>query len=176
MTRAFRVESGWLRCCTVSEEGRRQIFRFVGIGEFIGLTDAETWHHTAEAVGDVTLSVLSQECLADAVARDAGLEREIRLLAAAEIHRLEQHMVVLAFTPAEERVLSFLTRISAAGTARDGFAGVPMTRNDIGDHLGLSLETVSRAFAALRRRGAIDMDGPNRVRLIGARASTGLAA
>ena len=50
---AYQVVSGTVRCCTISEDGRRQIFRFVRPGDFLGLADLDTWHYTSEAVDHV---------------------------------------------------------------------------------------------------------------------------
>ncbi len=72
---------------------------------------------------------------------------------------------MLAYLPAEERVRRFLTEF-AARRAASGFTVLPMPRRDIADHIGLTVETVSRAFSALKRKGMIEMRGCDRFRML----------
>lgn len=166
VARVFRIESGTARCCTITEEGRRQIFRFVRPGEVIGLVESERWHFTAEAVDAVLARALPRDLLDRETARDEELRREVRGHIAADQERLERQLVSLSWLQAPERVLCFLRDFAASTPPRDGFLVLPMTRQDIGDHLGLSLETVSRAFGTLRRQGRIVTRGSERFRIV----------
>jgi len=162
----YRVASGTVRCCTLSAEGRRHIFQFATPGDVLGAALSARWWFTAEAVDEVIVSALPRGVVETALSGDGALSSELRELTAAEIARRERELMRLAYLPAPERLLSFLEDFAAAlGTGRDGHVRLPMTRQDIGDHLGLSLETVSRGFGDLKRRGRIEMKGTGRYRI-----------
>lgn len=160
----FRVVSGTVRCCTITESGRRHIFRFARAGDLIGLDEFDTWHFTAEAVDRVRLLAAPRETLERALLDDPALHGEMRALIARELAAREEQLVVVSAARAEERLLWFLAGFARRPDA-DGFTTLPMTRQDIGDHLGLTLETVSRVFSGLKRKGAIAMRGTNGFRL-----------
>ncbi|MEO1533862.1 MAG: helix-turn-helix domain-containing protein, partial [Pseudomonadota bacterium] len=81
----------------------------------------------------------------------------------------ERHLLRIASLPAEARLRGFLAEFTRqAGKdlqLASGFVSLPMSRRDIADHLGLTLETVSRAFGALRRRGQLELLGKAAFRL-----------
>ncbi len=160
----YQVVSGTIRCCTISEDGWRQIFRFARTDEFLGLVDLETWHFTAEAVDHVVLRTAPRERVERALQTDRRLQIAVRRFVAAELETRERQLATIAYMSAAERLRSFLQDF--AGTrSSTGFIVLPMTRQDIGDHLGLTLETVSRAFGKLRSDGVIEMRGASRFRL-----------
>lgn len=161
----FRVESGTVRCCTISEDGRRQIFGFARPGDFLGFSDMETWHFTAEAVDTVTLRSVSRAMLESIISKDPALERDVRRIMVQELVRRERQLMAVAFLQSDDRLLTFLKEQAAATTPREGYTLLPMTRQDIGDHIGMSLETVSRSFTALKRKGRIIMPSSDRFRL-----------
>lgn len=161
--RRYQVVSGTVRCCTFTEDGHRQIFRFVRTGDFFGFADFEEWHFTAEAVDEVVLRSIPYTIFEREAAADQRIAREVRRHVSDALATLERQLVMLSFLRAEERLLWFLTE--QAGTCED-LVQLPMTRQDIGDHLGLSLETVSRAFSTLRRQGKIELHGSVRYRML----------
>ncbi|MEX2519717.1 MAG: helix-turn-helix domain-containing protein [Paracoccaceae bacterium] len=164
-----QIASGVVRCCTFTENGRRQIFRFAMAGDILGFADLERWHFTAEAVDPVLLRSIPRARLERALEKSPSLQRDLRRRISEELTEREQHMAVLAFEPAEKRVIWFLAGYSRR-CDRSGFLPLPMTRQEIGDFLGLTLETVSRAFSALKRANVIEMQGADRFRLIEAAA------
>lgn len=165
----FQVVSGTVRCCTITDEGHRCIFRFAGPGDFLGFPELETWHFTAEAVDHVQLLSAPRSGVVRAL-RDgaAPLQREINALIAREFAAREQQLVMLSHARADQRMLWFLTEFGRRAD-RDGFAHLPMTRQDIGDHLGMTIETVSRVLSALKRQALIEMQGSSKVRVLGDR-------
>lgn len=162
--RLYQVVAGAVRCCSFTESGRRQIFRFARAGEFLGFTDVGVWRFTAEAVDSVLLRSISMQAFEAAFDRSPTLRRAIRVHAAAALAARERQLTMLAFEPAVQRLHWFLQEF-ADKRSREGFVTLPMTRQEIGDYLGLSLETVSRSFGALTRAGLIELKGSDRYRL-----------
>jgi CRP-like cAMP-binding protein len=169
----YLVVSGTVRCCTINAEGNRQIFRFATKGEFLGLSDMDTWHFTAEAVDHVILKSIPRASVEQALAVDLALRREIRTLLCAQLQCREQQLLSLVTTKAADRLLQFLHDLAQTRRA-GGYGGdtvvLPMCRRDIADHLGMSVETVSRAFGHLKAAGRIDLLSAEKYRLAGATA------
>jgi CRP-like cAMP-binding protein len=161
----YRIISGTVRLCVYSESGRRHILHFARRGDVLGIFLLENWRFTAEAVDDVVLGWLSRRGVETEIAGDPALQAAHRRRVAREIESRERLLICLADLPAADRLFAFLEDFAPTATRRDGYARLPMTRQDIGDHLGLSLETVSRAFGELRRRGAIETSGHDRYRI-----------
>lgn len=160
----YQVVSGTVRCCTIAEDGRRQIFRFVHAGEFLGLADSDTWHYTAEAVDHVILRTAPRDRVESAMCEDPDVMHAIREFLVKELATREQQLISIAYAAAADRLLHFLEDYAGKRSSK-GFIVLPMTRQDIGDHLGLTLETVSRAFSNLRKTGVIEMKGSDRFRI-----------
>lgn len=164
--------SGTVRCCTIAEDGRRHIFRFAQAGDLIGLSEVDIWHFTAEAVTDLRLRAVSREAVQALAANDPGLRQALSRRLLGELRCRENLLMSFAHQNAEERLLDFLRRFSREAPpelrAEDQLVTLPMPRRDLGDHLGLTFETVSRAFSALKRRAAIEMRGTDRFRVLSA--------
>ncbi|MEO1775352.1 MAG: helix-turn-helix domain-containing protein [Pseudomonadota bacterium] len=165
--RVYRIESGIVRCCSYTEDGLRQIFAFAGPGDLIGFPDLDVWHFTAEAVGPVTARFLKPETLDAALLSEHCIAKALRRHCIGQFERRERHLIWLSHLQSEDRLLAFLEDFGEVATSEGSFVNLPMTRQDLGDHLGMTLETVSRCFGCLKRRGAIEMDGANRYRLRG---------
>jgi CRP-like cAMP-binding protein len=173
VTHLHQVVAGTVRCCSFSEEGRRQIFRFARAGGLLGFADPDRWHFTVEAVDCVVLRSIPTSRLEAALIQNPKLNRDLRKHVADTLAERERQLRILAFEPATQRLLWFLTDFKRDRTS-SGFFALPMTRQEIGDFLGLSLETVSRSFSNLRSMGLIEMKGADRFRL--ATEDTSLAA
>jgi len=152
----YLVVSGTIRCCTVDPEGSRQIFSFPKKGEVLGISDTDYWHFTAEAVDHVILKSMPKATLEQALAHNATLRQEIRLQMRALLERREKQLLTLVSTKASERLYRFLEEFAGTRSGK-GHIVLPMCRRDIGDHIGLSMESVSRAFSDLKRKGLIDL-------------------
>ncbi|MEO1530538.1 MAG: cyclic nucleotide-binding domain-containing protein [Pseudomonadota bacterium] len=165
----YLVTSGVIRCCLISEDGRRHIFSFATAGRLLGLPFAARRHFTAEAVSRARVLVLPLPQLEKAAQRSPELVRAQRRYVRDELRQRERHLLRIASLPAEARLRAFLSDF-AQQAGKDlklasGFVALPMSRRDIADHLGLTLETVSRAFGALRRRGQLELLGKSAYRL-----------
>jgi CRP/FNR family transcriptional regulator, nitrogen fixation regulation protein len=134
---------------------RRQIGAFHLPGDIFGVTSEDRHRFAAEAVVATTLAVVKRRILAEA---DAGLTQTILGMTARTLKHAESHLLLLGRQSALEKIAAFLLEMDKrmAGT---GAMTLPMTRRDIADYLGLSLETVSRALAKLKRQRAISFTG-----------------
>jgi CRP-like cAMP-binding protein len=167
----YRVVSGALRRFALRPDGRRQIVDFLLPGDWFGFAAGNDLHgFSVEAVMAGTAvacyPLRRLEMLAES---DPRIGRELRSIAFGAISRLQHQILILGRTRAPERVGSFLMEMAvrcAYGTP-DTIV-LPMSRYDIADYLGLSVETVSRAMTGLKRRGAISMGGRRQVRIVDA--------
>jgi len=154
------VVSGCVRTVQLMEDGRRQVGEFLFPGDLFGCEALDTHDFSAEAVTPVTLrrfSLRDVEALAD---RDPDVGRRLRELTAKRLRSGREHMVLLGRKTASERIASFLLqmaeRISQGGDPR---LELPMSRSDMGDYLGLTIETVCRRLTQLRQEGTITVKG-----------------
>jgi len=149
--RVYRVISGTVRLCRHAANGTRHIADFVLPGELIGFDERTTHPFTAEAVTPVTLLSYARSSFDRLVASTPAVRAHLVSLLTANLRAAEQQAFVLGAHTAKQRVASFLLRLAGR---EDAMAGerldVPMSRNDIADYLGMTIETVCRALAALR--------------------------
>lgn len=154
----YEVVEGMVRTVVVSDDGRRIVRGFFSPGEVFGLTRNGKHDCAAEAVCETTVSRCARERLESVALVDAGVAKALWTLMLLDGERSATRLALLAHATAVKRIAHFLTEMSE----RLGYAGrlrLPMSRYDIGDYLGLSSETVSRAFTVLRDRGLIATDG-----------------
>lgn len=153
----YRVESGCVRSVRLLEDGRRLIDRFLLPGDLLAFDAGDRHDVSAEAVGCATLSRYPIQAITDLAARDVTFARYLWSTTAGEVRAAHRHGLLLGRKTAVERVASFLRelahRIPTEGT--DHTLALPMGRADIADHLGLTVETVSRTLTQLRLDGHI---------------------
>lgn len=154
----YMIVSGIVRCCTINPEGARQIFHFAKKGEFIGISDIDTWHFTAEAVDHVILKSIPHAQMKQALAKDIKLWDTVREQVCSHLENRERQLLSMVSAKTPERLYNFLCEF-ASSRPGTGYITLPMCRRDIADHLGLSVETVSRTFSELKRKGRIDLAG-----------------
>jgi CRP/FNR family transcriptional regulator len=160
----FAVRVGTLKISVRSADGREQITGYQMSGDLVGLDGIASGHHQCNAIAleDSEACVMPFERLAE-IARDvAPLQRTLHRFLSREIGRDQQLMLALGRLGAEERLAAFLLNLGERHRAR-GFASrefvLRMTRAEIGNYLGLTLETVSRLFSQLQRDGLLQVDG-----------------
>lgn len=158
----YLVEEGTLRLGIFTDCGRRQVLDFPTRGDIIGLSWRTTCGASAEALDSATLRLLPRDRFEQRIARDPQVGEAVRREICTELARRERHLLRIARHGATERLEDFLQEFAARQGNSAGLVSLPMTREDLGDHLGLSLETVSRSFAALRRANRLLMVGPTR--------------
>jgi CRP/FNR family transcriptional regulator, nitrogen fixation regulation protein len=159
----YKVASGAVRMYKVLSDGRRQIGAFYLPGDMFGLEFGDAHASSAEAIGDATVLVFKRSAVLALSARDADVARELWEMTARELQRAQGHMLLL-IKSAQERVASFLMEMAGRGCGSDEVA-LPMSRQDIADFLGLTIETVSRTISQLENAHAIALPSSRRVGL-----------
>jgi CRP/FNR family transcriptional regulator len=133
-------------------------------GEIMGLDAVATGKHesTATAIEDSEVCIVPFENFEELCMKTRPLQRHFHKVMANEISMEQSMMLLLGSMNAEERVVSFLLNLSARLFVR-GYSSsefnLRMTREDIGEYLGLTLETVSRALSGLQAQRLLDVDG-----------------
>lgn len=174
----YRVETGAVALFKVLIDGRRQIVGFAYPGDLVGLGAEGEHMMNAQAIKPTRLRCLPISGLHRSVAQDPTLYFQLYQAVARELASARDLMLTTGQRTATERVVSFLLALSRrnARTGRDPtMLELPMTRSDIGDFLGLTIETVSRTFTKLRAMGLIELVHSSEVKLIDIDALKSLA-
>lgn len=151
----YKVLSGAVCTYKILSDGRRQISGFYLPGEFFGLQYSSEYDFSAEAIRDARIVVIKKSALMTAARDDAAVAHGLLLLTALELARVQNRVLLLAKS-AQERVVGFLLEM-AERSASGRSIQLPMLRQDIGDYLGLTIETVSRTLKSLKTLAAIDV-------------------
>ena len=159
----YRVVSGAVRTTRLLSDGRRQIVGFYLPGEVFGLECGGAHRFSAEAIVESKIVLVRRSALQRVAARDSAVAHELWQVTAHDLEALQDHMLLLGRKNAAERVASFLRRV--AKQTGSSVIELPMSRSDIADHLGLTLETVSRTLSQFARSGAIRLTSARRVEL-----------
>lgn len=167
----YRIISGAVRTYKLLEDGRRQIDAFHLPGDILGVELGEEHRFTAEAIGDATVVVLRRRGLAALAAGDDGLAEQMMAAMLRSLERAQDHMLLLGRKSALEKVASFLLDMGERVSDGD-LVELPMSRTDIADHLGLTIETVSRTLGELVKCGLIALS--TRRRTVALRDRAGL--
>jgi CRP/FNR family nitrogen fixation transcriptional regulator len=157
----YKVISGAVRTYKVLNDGRRQIGAFYLPGDIFGLEVGEEHSFSAEAVIDCKVLVIKRSTLVSLAGRDTEVARQLWTMAASELQRAQDHIMLLIKT-AQERVAGFLVEMSARNAGASEVE-LPMSRQDIADYLGLTIETVSRTLTQLENSGAIAVPTSRRI-------------
>lgn len=156
----FNITRGTARLFKLLADGRRQITGFAHAGHFLGLAVSDTFAFSAEAVEPVQLCRFSRPKLRALLDDFPAMEKRLLEVAANELVAAQEQMLLLGRKTARERLASFLMmqgRQAGVRESRSWRIAVPMTRGDIADYLGLTIETVSRTLSRFRTEGLIDI-------------------
>lgn len=151
----YKVISGSARTYKILADGRRQIAGFHLPGDIFGSQLAEVHTLSAEAVADAKVLVVKRSALTALAGRDAAVARELFSLTSRELRRMQERILLLVKS-AQERVASFLLEMAERASAGN-IVELPMSRQDIADYLGLTIETVSRTLTTLEGAAAIEV-------------------
>ncbi|MEZ5934933.1 MAG: helix-turn-helix domain-containing protein [Alphaproteobacteria bacterium] len=166
----FTIVDGVVSISKSMADGRRQIVGFIFPGDFLGAAiEEETYSCTAQAVTPVELCRFPRPAFAALAEEFPEIEHRLLHAVSTELIEAQEHMLILGRQTAEERLCSFLLHLSRRAPHRgdsDNPVHLPMPRADIGDYLGLSLETVSRTFTLLRDQGLIRLVDAHNVELL----------
>ncbi len=157
----YKVISGAVRTYKVLSDGRRQIGGFYLPGDIFGMECGDEHTFSAEAITDCKVMVIKRSSLVSLAARDGEVARQLWTMTANELQRAQDHIMLLIKT-AQERVAGFLLEMAARG-ASIGEIELPMSRQDIADYLGLTIETVSRTLTQLEKSAAIAVPTSRRI-------------
>jgi|SRR5579862_181035 len=151
----YKVVSGGVRTYKILSDGRRQIGGFYLPGDIFGLEFADEHSLSAEAITDTKVLVIKRSAITALAGRDASVGSQLFALTGRELHRVQDRIMLLVKS-AQERVASFLLEMSAR-VSGDNAIELPMSRQDIADYLGLTIETVSRTLTSLEDSAAIEV-------------------
>ncbi|HVJ55329.1 MAG TPA: helix-turn-helix domain-containing protein [Aliidongia sp.] len=165
----FNITRGTAKLYKLLSDGRRQITGFCRAGDFVGLAAETDYRFTAEAIEPVRYCRFSRRKLQALLEDFPALERRLLDFASHELVMAHDQILLLGRKTACERVVSFFLlheeRAAPCGPGT-GIVRLPMTRTDIADYLGLTIETVSRTLSRLKRSGLIAAPSLSEVRLL----------
>lgn len=163
----FTVTQGMLKLSKLLPDGRRQITGFPVAGFYLGLAFADKYIYSATAVTPVRVCRFPRRAFLALLDRFPAVEKDLLGRAATELAAAQKQMLLLGRKTARERVASLLLQLARQQRARQGaMVELPMSRADIADYLGLTVETVSRSLSGLRKAGLIDLPDPHRFQLL----------
>ena len=163
----YVIEGGVIMIERSSAAGKRQILGFSYTGDFIGLTHNDYFEYSVQSLTEATVRefpIAEFEKMSD---QSAALKSNVNRIGGSVFAHAIDQVFALGQKKAHERVCYLLQEIRARGIGpRDNVVELPMTRQDIADYLGLTMETVSRAFRRLRNDGLIDISNNQSVELL----------
>ena len=157
----YKLVSGTVRTSKILNDGRRQIGAFYLPGDIFGLEVDSEHASSAEAITDAKVIVVKRSAVEALAARDGDVARQLWAMTGRELQRMQEHILLL-IKSAQERVAGFLLEM-AARIKSTNEVELPMSRQDIADYLGLTIETVSRTLTTLENSAAIALPSSRRI-------------
>ena len=155
----YKVLAGAVRGLKLLPDGRRQIVVFHLPGDVFGLDETGSRRSMAkEAVTQTELLVVKRRAVEHLAMRDTWIGRQLRRLLARNLEQAREHILLLGRKTATERVRDFLAEMDRRLPAE--VDRLPMSRLDIADYLGVTIETVSRTISQLKAEGVVVRPGP----------------
>lgn len=162
----YEVVRGMVRLYKLLPDGRRQITGFLSAGKLLGLAPEGVCVYTAEAITEVTLCRYKRAAFERLIDEVPGFAKRLLTVASHELRAAQDQMLLLGRKSAAEKVTSFLLLLADQHDAEEeDEIEVPMTRSDIADYLGLTIETVSRTLTKLKQDGLIALPTSSRVEI-----------
>ena len=158
----YQVVTGAVRSYKLLSDGRRQIGAFHLAGDIFGLEIGTDHRFTAEAIVDTAVRLMKRCSLERVADNDVAVARNLLSMTTSNLRHAEDHMLLLGRKTAMEKVATFLLEMDRRLT-RAGMMPLPMCRRDIGDYLGLTLETVSRALSQLSDQGVLTFSSARQI-------------
>ncbi|WP_128924588.1 helix-turn-helix domain-containing protein [Bradyrhizobium guangxiense] len=160
----YQITAGAVRTHKLLADGRRQINAFHLPGDMFGFENGTSHRFTAEAIIETSVRIMRRGSIIEATEnRDGGTKSLLRLVTQ-NLQHAEDHMLLLGRKTAQERVATFLVEMDAR-LGHPQLMTLPMSRRDIADYLGLTLETVSRALSGLREQNLLRFEGTTQRRI-----------
>lgn len=156
----YEVLEGLIMSYSILPDGRRQIISFAYPGDIFGLSHDGTHHYCCCAKGAARVRSMPRKMLMRIAQDRPEITAKLLNCASKQLNQVQDHFVLLGRKCAQEKVASFiliLARRYAKENATSVTFTLPMTRSDIADYLGTTIETVSRQLSSLRKTGVIDL-------------------
>lgn len=155
----YEVLAGVFRATKIFPDGRRQVVAFAYPGDIIGFGHGQTYRFDCEALTPGKIEITARGDVLRAAALRPDLGQKLLAQAAHELSSMHDLSTLLCRKSAMERIAGFLMSLAArtGKLGNDRRIALPMCRADIADHLGLTIETVSRNLTKLRVRGIVDL-------------------
>lgn len=159
----FAIRSGAVKAITLSDNGEEQVTGFYLPGEVVGMEGLAEDRYTNSVIALETASLceIPFNRVEELSKKIPSLQRHIFQLMGREITRDQQIITLLSKSTAEQRIATLLLSISSRHNRRHLSAtafSLPMSRTDIGNFLGLTIETVSRVFTRLQKQGILEVN------------------
>ena len=182
----YQVIDGAVRTHKLLADGRRQIGAFHLPGDMFGLVNGDFHRFTAEAIGNTTVRLVKRQSLEREANNDPAMIKSLVKMTTSNLRHVENHLLLLGRQTAQERVGAFLIEMNDRQASADVIK-LPMSRRDIADYLGLTIETVSRSLSKFERKGYLKFLGstqrcrtecrrPDRIRRVSWRTQVGWVA
>lgn len=164
----FIAREGVLKAFRELPSGKRRVASFLFPGDVFGLAENGRYVNTVQTVTNTVLYRIPNDALTALLRRDADLQYQFLAKVTHEIRQGQRHAIVLARRDAAGRFAMFLSMLekNQLTGAHGGWIQLPMSRTDLAEYLGLSLESVSRATSALTRRGIVDFQGGHAAKVV----------
>ncbi len=163
----FNVTSGAIRLYKLLSDGRRQITGFMLPGDYLGLATGKGYAYSAEAITETRLCRFPADDLAELLIKYPKLERRLLGMTRDELATAQDQMLLLGRKTPVEKLASFLLDLSGRAVRLghpDDEVRLPMSRGDVADYLGLTVETVSRTLSRIKGERIIHMPESNLIR------------
>lgn len=155
--RIYEVESGAVMLSRILDDGRRQVVEIVFPGGICGLSSGDVYESCCETLTPTVLRSFKKTDLAHSDTLRSRIVEKLQ----SQIARIHDHTVSLGRKTAEERVCTLILRLreleNVRADAKECSVALPMTRTEIADYLGLTLETVCRTLSDLNRRKLVQV-------------------
>jgi CRP/FNR family nitrogen fixation transcriptional regulator len=161
----YQVVDGAVRTYKLLSDGRRQIGAFHLVGDIFGLENGKAHRFTAEAIVDTSVRLMKRRSLEHVAETDVLVALDLLNMTTSSLQHAETHMLLLGRKTSLERVAAFLLEMDRRLTGA-GVMALPMSRRDIADYLGLTLETVSRALSFLHGKRILGFVGQTQRQIV----------
>jgi CRP-like cAMP-binding protein len=164
----FIARQGVLKAFRELPSGKRRVAAFLFPGDLFGLAENGHYVNTVQTITSTVLYRIPNDALTELLRRDPDLQFQFLAKITHEIRQGQRHAIVLARRDAAGRFAMFLSMLekNQLTGSHGGWIQLPMSRTDLAEYLGLSLESVSRATSALSRRGIVDFEGGHAAKVV----------
>jgi CRP-like cAMP-binding protein len=162
----FVIETGWVKLYRTLIDGQRQVVGFCNGGSVLGLDGGGDHANSCEAITEVTVRVIAQSQMPDLCRRDPELAADLLRQMGRQLGSAQSHLTTIGAQTADQKLATFLLAFADCDGEDVCEFDLPMRRTDIGEFLGLRLETISRKLTEFQRRGWVKMVSMYRCRLL----------